>query len=39
MKRLKRAIKNLGVVVQDWTYLARYDAEGRLVKTEILPPE
>ncbi len=29
----------VGIVVQDWTYLARYDAQGRLVKTEILPPE
>ncbi len=29
----------VAVAVQDWTYAAHYDAEGRLGETEIIPPE
>ena len=29
----------VGVAHQDWTYLAQYNAEGKLVETEIVPPE
>lgn len=29
----------VGVTFQDWVYLALYDVEGRLVETEIIPPQ
>jgi len=29
----------VGVAVQDWLYVAHYDAEGKLAETEIIPPQ